>query len=357
MKIGVSVVVGLLFAVILASSIGHGVFAAGGTVTIIVGTSPTCVAYDSAQGEMYVVNSVSGDISVVNDTNNHSVTNITGLSYKPDLIVYDSAKGEMFVTTGGGVSVINCSTNSIIASIPLESCTGVAYDSGKGEIFVTDVDLSQVSVINDTTNQVVKNITLFAPYQLLYDPNKGEIFVSMGVGINMSVISDATNTDIKNITVKSSGQGDLAYDSAKREIFVVTGNNVTVISDSTNSIATTIKIGNPGVIAYDPVEGAILVSNHVAATYVVDVISDNTNTVASNVTVGSGPSWAAYDSGKGETWITNYNANTVSIIPDTEISVPEFSSVALFAVVMIALTTVAVTIAKRKSIRLPSNSK
>jgi YVTN family beta-propeller protein len=49
----------------------------------------------------------------------------------------------------------------------------------------------------------------------------------------------------------------------------------------------------------------------------VSVISDSTNTVIANVTVGTGPNALAYDSGKGEVFVSNRVDGTVSVISDS----------------------------------------
>ena len=52
-------------------------------------------------------------------------------------------------------------------------------------------------------------------------------------------------------------------------------------------------------------------------TNTVSVISDSNNSVVATVNVGDGPSGVAYDSAKGEVFVTNYGDNTVSVIDDS----------------------------------------
>ena len=66
-------------------------------------------------------------------------------------LAYDSAKGEIFVANGDfdSVSVISDSTNTVIANVTLESNPqGICYDSGKGEVFVTYSESRRISVIS-----------------------------------------------------------------------------------------------------------------------------------------------------------------------------------------------------------------
>ncbi len=119
----------------------------------------------------------------------------------------------------------------------------------------------------------------------------------------------------------------LAYDSSKGEIFVTNeGANyapgtVSVISDSTNAVVANITLGNGagrGVaygVAYDSGKGEIFVTN--AGVNAVSVISDTTNAVVANITVGLTPEELAYDSSTSEIFVTNTVDGTVSIISDS----------------------------------------
>ena len=85
----------LVALVILVGVIGIApmVHASSVIATIKVGDSPRAIAYDSARGEMFVVNCCYV-ISVIDDATNTVVATIPVLG---DAIAYDSARGEMFV--------------------------------------------------------------------------------------------------------------------------------------------------------------------------------------------------------------------------------------------------------------------
>jgi YVTN family beta-propeller protein/parallel beta-helix repeat protein len=78
----------------------------------------------------------------------------------------------------------------------------------------------------------------------------------------------------------------------------------------------TIPVGtNPFGIAYDSGKGEVFVTNYGSNT--VSVISDSTNAVVATVSVGTEPFGVAYDSGKGEVFVTNYGSTSVSVISDS----------------------------------------
>ena len=81
------------------------------------------------------------------------------------------------------------------------------------------------------------------------------------------------------------------------------------------SVVATISVGpSAGGIAYDSTRGEMFVTNPGENT--VSVISTSSNTVIATIPVGKYPLGIAYDSGKGEMFVTNSMDNTVSVIND-----------------------------------------
>jgi YVTN family beta-propeller protein len=68
-------------------------------------------------------------------------------------------------------------------------------------------------------------------------------------------------------------------------------------------------------VAYDSGKGEIYLTN--GDFHLVYVISDSTNDVVAIIPVGYTPSGIAYDSGKGEIFVTNYGSDSVSVISDS----------------------------------------
>ena len=81
-------------------------------------------------------------------------------------------------------------------------------------------------------------------------------------------------------------------------------------------VTATIPVGKaPMGIAYDSAKGEIFVTNGQDDT--VSVISDKTNTVVATINVGDYPYGVAYDFVKGEIFVVNLYGNSVSVISDT----------------------------------------
>jgi YVTN family beta-propeller protein len=285
----------------------------------------------------------------------------------------------MFVINNGNsgtihstVSVIQDSSNTVVANITVGTGaqSGIAYDSNKGEIFVVNGD-GTVSVISDSSNTVIDTITVGTnPWGAAYDSAKNEIFVSNEGDSSVSVISDSTNTVVATITGSISGPEGLAYDSNKGEIFVADypAASFSVISDKDNSVVKTVDMSladnsaaNPSFVAVDPATGKVFV----ATVGALQVISDSDNAVTGYYQLTS--LGIAYDSGKAETFVASYD-NALSVIPNSASSstsssptsstspttsstpaVPEFSNTALIslAAAMVLVASCAVIVGRK----------
>jgi len=316
----------LIFITIFALQASNAVHA---NATVIVGGAPWGVAYDSAKGELFVVNSGAGTVSVLSDSDNSVLATVT-VGQQPYRDLYDSGKGEIFVANYGAnsVSVISDQTNTVVATVPVgASPSSFAYDSVKGEIFVANSGTNTVSIISDSTNTVVATVTVgSSPYDLDYDSAKSEIYVANAYSRSVSVISDSNNQVVATVPVGSGPLG-VAYDSAKGEIFVANSvpGTVSVISDNTNTVIATVTVGiGPGPMVYDSNKGEIFAVNRNSGS--VSVISDSNNTVVATLTVGNKPYGAVYDSGKGEIIVTNYGDGTLSVVSDSPSTSTQSSS-------------------------------
>jgi YVTN family beta-propeller protein len=232
------------------------------------------------------------------------------------------------------IAIFACSATSlahaqsITTTINVASVAGSAvYDSGMGEIFVSSSNSNSgvftVSAISDSTNTVMAPISIGVPLSMAYDSGKGEIFVGCESS-TIDVVSDSTNAVATTI---NAGADSLVYDSAKGEMFAFVDTNTfesgsisaSVISDSTNTVVTTLTLGNTDGsaigAAYDSGKGEVFVSNDADNT--VSVISDSSNTVVATINVGNTPGPIAYDSAKGEVFVINWGDQTISVISDS----------------------------------------
>jgi YVTN family beta-propeller protein len=190
------------------------------------------MAYDSGKGEIFIVDPGRynhGTVYIMNDSTYTILASVGGVGNSGGDLAYDSSKGEIFVANEGSntVSVISDTNNTIVANVTVGSSPyGIAYDSNKGEVFAFNEGDNTVSVINDTTNAVIANVTgvTAIPFSTIaYDSGAGLVFAGN------AVISDTSNSIIAQLPA---GLGDMLYDPGRGEIFATSSSNIEVFSNS-----------------------------------------------------------------------------------------------------------------------------
>ncbi len=193
------------------------------------------LAYDSGKSELFVAIEANDTVGVISDASN-TIVGKTIAGQQPYSSTYDSGKGEIFVANSNTVSVISDSSNQVVANVSLGSneAQQVVYDPSKGEVFVAEG--AQIAVISDGSNKIIANISgVGSPEGIAYDPSKGELFVA--AGSEAYVISDQSNAVVGTINLNSGsavGAYHVSYDSSKSEVAFSDfyANTLSVVSDS-----------------------------------------------------------------------------------------------------------------------------
>jgi YVTN family beta-propeller protein len=120
---------------------------------------PTASYYDPGNGLVYfmlggLIASPGNQTLVLNPSTNSEVTSITVGAW-PMWSGYDPVRHLLYISGGAGndVSVVNDTTNTVVANIPLPaggSPGGIAVDSSTGTIFVADTGLDELLEIGIT---------------------------------------------------------------------------------------------------------------------------------------------------------------------------------------------------------------
>src|SRR5437667_119309 len=92
--------------------------------TVPVGMQPAEIAYDSANGDIYVGNVNDATVSVIDGSTNTVVKTITGIT-APAASVFDPVISNIYVASGdtNTVYVINSLTNTVVDTIPVSGAT------------------------------------------------------------------------------------------------------------------------------------------------------------------------------------------------------------------------------------------
>jgi YVTN family beta-propeller protein len=303
------------------------------TETIKGFSAPYGIALNLDNDLIYVSNygqfNTTGTVSVINGTTNTIVATIP-VGKNPQAIAYNPANGLFYVanTLSDTLSIINGTSNSLIGSIavgdfPGKSPTGIAVNSINNTIYVTNMGSNTISVINGTSNVVVDNITsgaegnLFSPTGIAYDSDNDNIYVVNRGSDTVSVINGTTNTLIDEISIDAIAPSGIVYNTLNNYIYVTNmgSNTISVINGTSNALVETIPIGlGPNGVTYNQNNGNVYAANSINGT--ISIINGLTNTISSTILIGinNTPSGVSYNLSNDSIYATNTNSNTVSVI-------------------------------------------
>jgi YVTN family beta-propeller protein len=281
------------------------------------GVFPRFAVYDADNGNIYVTNSNSNNVTVISGATNTAVAAV-GVGSEPWGAVYDSDNGCIYVVMTGGnyVSVISGATNKVVAIVGVGTAPiGIGYDSENGYVYVPNYSSNNVTVISGVTNKVVTSIGVgTSPIAIAFDSGNGELYVANYGSNNASVISGVTDKVVASVGVGVAPDG-VGYDGCNGDLYVINWNqdNVSVISGASNKVVTNIAVGiQPRSAAFDSANGYMYLTNEQTSN--VSVISGATNKVVATIVVGNAPMGVAYDTMNGEVYVTNDGADNVYAI-------------------------------------------
>src|SRR5437867_4390195 len=277
--------------------------------TIPVGIDPVDLAYDSTNKAIYVTDKISGELSVI-DTTSLSFEGVIDVGSTPASIAYDSTNNELYVTNEVNLSVSGSANEGLVTVIPVQDIPNLGAD-----ISISDQQTSSGTEVALKADVPVGG----APTAIVYDPSNNMIYTADSASDTVSVIDAASDKVITNIPVGIEPTA-IVYDSINSNIYVAdTGsNNIVEISTEDNSIVATIDVGlQPSGIAFDQANRELYVSYSGSNT--VSVIDTNSNTVVATIDVGINPTSVAYDPINGEVYVANSgltekSSNIVSVI-------------------------------------------
>jgi gliding motility-associated-like protein len=236
---------------------------AKGAATTVVNFPGTGCVYNWVNDEpgIGLPASGTGNIPSFIATNNGSVPVTATILATP------APTGFGYITNAGSnnVSVIDISTNTVVATVPVGSNPiGVAISSDGQKVYVSNKGSKSVSVINTSNNIVASTITVGnSPIGLVVSPDGSKVYVANSGDGTISVINTATNAVSATIAVGLQPTG-IAISPNSNYIYVTNylDGTVSVMNTATNVITSSINIGpNPVGIAISPDGSQLYVAN------------------------------------------------------------------------------------------------
>jgi YVTN family beta-propeller protein len=234
------------------------------TITDIHATTPVAIAVNSLTNMVYVANSGSNNVSVfsgaVGSTPATYVTTITnGNGLAPSAIAVDANLNQVYVanSNSGNISIINGATNAITATRASGTTpSAIAVNSATGFFYVANAGDNTVAIFNGNTNVIAGSASMGSganPSAIAVNEATDQIYVSNN-GTNNVIQIDGGTQAVTGSPISNGNAINLqgiAVNPVTNQIFVAAGSgNTLVINAPANS---TSLVNDPNASAGDAV--------------------------------------------------------------------------------------------------------
>jgi YVTN family beta-propeller protein len=267
--------------------------------TLQVGTNPTSLAVNPVRNEIYVVNTQSGTVSVIDVVTNRIVATIP-VHRLPSFIVVDSTGHRAYVTNAGSntVSVLNLDSRREIAVAGTGEQPGVDRVSPDGRTLVV-------------TNRGSSSVSIFEvpPYNPAAasepPPHLRAAFPGCPGAADAVILPDSS----KAFIACSAGHQVMSVSLAAAAGSWEAKQNPALMTDH---MLTLLDVGKAPVhLAMKPDGGEIFVSNFDSDS--ISEISTTTNEVGGTYVIGSKPMRGIVSHDNGTLWVANFGADSIAL--------------------------------------------
>lgn len=301
--------------------------------TITVGDGPVGVAINDVDDTVYITNTDSKDVSVINGVTGTVADTISLVDYGvPSSVAVNDLDDAVYVATQGPddgfgfaqtVVVINGRVGTVEDTISDGLSFGpvdVAVNQGDDTVYVTEFFANTSVVIDGRTNAWDLDTTFSGSFQgVAVNQVDDTVYLIENALGTMSVMNGRDINDMTSIAVAAEYDPlYVAVNQADDTVYVANDSGtVSVINGRTSTWDGTITVAaqyDPRGLAVDQVDDTVYVANDSGT---VSVINGRTNTWDDTITVGGGPRGVAVDdSGRhaGLVYVTNSGADSVSVI-------------------------------------------
>ncbi|MFI5399098.1 MAG: beta-propeller fold lactonase family protein [Candidatus Binatia bacterium] len=273
-----------------------------------------------AQASVYVANLGSGDVSVIDRSTNSTLATVP-VGSGPDGIASTPDGRSVYVTNFGAntVSVIDTNINQVTATVPVGSGpVGIAITANGQFAYVTNRGDGTLSAIQTSTNTVTAIIPVGSgPDAVVITPDGARAYVtnsfSQAPGL-VSVVDLQTNAVAASVAVaRNPNRVAITPDGAVVYVTNFRSWNAAVIDTATNTVTNTIRVsGRPSGVTVDPNGTRAYVVTLAGRVQVVDTATNRI--IDQSIIVGNQPYGIAIPRTGGLAYVANFTSDTISVV-------------------------------------------
>ncbi|BAU49401.1 hypothetical protein SVA_2853 [Sulfurifustis variabilis] len=206
-----------------------------------------CLTVDAVGERVYVALGTPSQIDVIDAATNVVIDHIPVTARS---MAVNPSTARLYGASDGAVVVIDTSTNSVIATLPVGgSLAGVAIKPDGTRVYVADNSGNAVYVIDAAGNTVLPGAIAVGsgPQGLAVHPNGTRLYVANGKDDSVSAIkTDSSPPVVQRISVGSAPYA-VAVNKAGTRVYVTNtgGRSVSVIDTARNLVIATVPLGYP----------------------------------------------------------------------------------------------------------------
>ena len=215
-------------------------------------SAPYQATWDSINHNVYFTNILQTDILELN-TSNDRISTVTSVQSPPSGIAFDSWNGDLYVSSWSNnrVTVINATNHSVIGYIQVGlDPNSILFDPYSGYVYTANMGSNNLSVIDGTSKVVPGGIPVGdGPYSMAYGNSGGDVYVANSYSDNISIVGWKSYRVTFNETGLSSGSWFINITGAERfqsgpinstsfEFNLPDGSYDYVVNGAGNSVAT-----------------------------------------------------------------------------------------------------------------------
>jgi YVTN family beta-propeller protein len=310
---------------------------------IPVGIAPTDMIYNPLNNLIYVSNSGSNTVSVIDSYSNTVLQNIS-VGIDPRAISLNTLQNTVYVLCNGSsdIYVIDCDSNNVLGSplsVPFGLLSDIEYCPINNFMYFSATLLGDIKVIDCSSNTIVSNISIGVGVTYIsYNPVNNKMYISRVTTQSIVILECSNNTVFGSPIIVGATPEKALFVPSNNYMYVPNYNSddISVINCASSLVVNTISLPivpfiippftiayqRPFALAYNPLTNCIFVGCHDSSVVTdgsVAILDCNTNSFIGNpfnVSSGDTPSSIVFNSSSNIAYTSNfgYGSNDVSII-------------------------------------------